>query len=145
MNDVFIYKKDGAMNIIYLTGLVPIQEYMENYLDKENEYHVFDKTSLPNINYIKAWDFNDDKTAVIVNMPKARDIHRTALRSDRVPRLATLDVAYMRALERGDSTAAQEIAAQKQTLRDIPAHPAIDAAQTPEELMALTLDVLLTQ
>ena len=117
---------------------------MKNYLDKNNEYHIFDKSTLPNIDFINAWDFNYDKTTILVDMPKARDIYRAVLRKQRDAKLAALDVAYMRAQEREDTAAAKQIAAQKETLRNIPTHPAIEAAQTPDELMALTLDVLLT-
>ena len=40
----------------------------------------------------------------------------------------------MQMLEQGDTDAQAAIAAAKQALRNAPADPAIDAAQTPEEL-----------
>ena len=86
-----------------------------------------------------AWQFNG--AAVEIDMAAARDIHRDKLRADRAPQLAALDVAYMKALEQGGDTAA--IAAQKQALRDVTADARIDAAATPDELKALTLDVLI--
>jgi len=85
-----------------------------------------------------AWQFNGD--AVEIDMVAARDIHRDNLRAERKPLLEALDVAYMRALE--DDTGTVDITAEKQALRDVTADPRIDAAATPDELKALTLDVL---
>ena len=86
-----------------------------------------------------AWQFNGN--AVEVDMAAARDIHKDNLRAERAPRLADLDVAYMKALESG--TGAAEIAAQKATLRDITDDARIAAATTPDELKALDLATLL--
>ena len=86
-----------------------------------------------------AWQFNG--AAVDIDMAAARDIHRDNLRREREPKLAALDVDYMKALEQGGDTAA--IAAQKQALRDVTADARIEAATTPDELKALTLDALI--
>ena len=86
-----------------------------------------------------AWQFNG--AAVEIDMSAARDIHRDNLRAERAPRLAALDVDYMKALETSGDTAA--IAADKQALRDVTADARIEAAATPDALKALTLDVLL--
>ncbi len=146
-DEVIVYENEKCLSAIYLSGEVSLNDYIEKYLPKNIFYLVLQKDLLPYKynNFYEAWSFNNTKTAVVVDMPKARTIHRDALRQERNKRLAPLDVAYMRALERADTTAAQEIAAQKQKLRDIPAHPAIETAQTPDELMILTLDALLSQ
>lgn len=86
-----------------------------------------------------AWQFNGD--AVEVDMAAAKAIHKDNLRIERAPRLADLDVAYMKALEAGSGAA--DIAAQKQVLRDITDDARIDAATTPDELKALDLATLL--
>ena len=86
-----------------------------------------------------AWQFNG--AAVEVDMDAAKEIHKDNLRAERAPRLAALDVAYMKALEAG--TGAAEIAAQKETLRNITDDARIAAATTPEELKALDLATLL--
>ncbi len=86
-----------------------------------------------------AWSFNGD--AVEVDMTAAKVIHKDNLRAERAPRLADLDVAYMKALEAGSG--ADAIAAQKATLRDITADSRIDAASTPDALKALDLATLL--
>lgn len=86
-----------------------------------------------------AWQFSGD--AVEVDMDAAKVIHKNNLRIERAPRLADLDVAYMKALEAGSGAA--DIAAQKQVLRDITSDARIDAATTPDELKALDLATLL--
>jgi hypothetical protein len=86
-----------------------------------------------------AWQFNG--SAVEVDMTSARNIHKDNLRTERAPRLADLDVQYMKALEAGSGAA--DIAAQKQTLRDITNDARIAAATTPDELKALDLATLL--
>lgn len=77
-----------------------------------------------------AW--STDGTSISVNMVKAKDIWRDKIRQAREEVLEKLDKDYMRALETGADTS--QIVADKQALRDAPAHPAIDAATTTEEL-----------
>ena len=71
-----------------------------------------------------------------VNMQKARDIHRDKVREARKPLLEAKDVAFMRAVEAGDTDAQTTLAAEKQALRDATAAAAINAATTPDALKA---------
>lgn len=71
---------------------------------------------------------------ITVDMTKAKDIWRDKIREDRKPKLADLDVQYMRAVENDDATEKAAIATKKQSLRDATADPRIDAATTPDEL-----------
>ena len=80
---------------------------------------------------------------IAVDMPKAREIHRVKLRDLRKPKMEALDAAYLRADETGDIAEKQRIAAQKQALRNVTADPAIEAAQTPEQLKAVMPAILL--
>ena len=86
-----------------------------------------------------AWQFNGD--AVDVDMTAALAIHKDNLRAERAPRLDALDVEYMKALEAG--TGAADIAAEKETLRNITDDARLAAATTPDELKALDLATLL--
>ena len=86
-----------------------------------------------------AWTFNGN--VVEIDMTAAREIHKDSLRAERAPRLAELDVAYMKALEAG--TGAADIAAQKQALRDITDDARIAAAADADALKALDLATLL--
>lgn len=87
--------------------------------------------------YRAAW--LDDGKAIGHDMAKARAIHRDVLRAARAPRLAELDVEVMKALESKDDASLSEAVLEKQALRDAPADPRIEAAQTIEELRAVAL------
>lgn len=67
-------------------------------------------------------------------MSKARDIHRDHIRFVRKSKLEELDVQFQRELEKGSNGNVEPIVELKQQLRDFPAHPDIESAETPEEL-----------
>lgn len=73
---------------------------------------------------------------IVINREKAEASTRDRLRAERDPRLAELDVQFMRAIEQGKDTAT--IAADKQALRDVTDKP-LDGL-TIEQLASLTLD-----
>lgn len=77
-----------------------------------------------------------------VDMPKAREIHKDNMRKARFQLLEDLDTAYMLADEQGDAKKKKDIAAQKQALRDVTAHPDIEKAKTPEQLKAIWPEIL---
>lgn len=87
-----------------------------------------------------AWQLDGD--AITVDMAKAREIHRDRLRQARKPILESLDAEWFRATEVDDVDGKGLIAERKQALRDATHDPRIDAAATPEQLSALTLEVL---
>jgi hypothetical protein len=82
-----------------------------------------------------AWKL--DSGAIEVDMTKAREMHKQKLREMRKPKLEALDSDYMRADEGGKTAEKKAVAAKKQALRDVTSDPAIEAAQTPEELKAV--------
>ncbi len=67
-----------------------------------------------------------------VDMAKAREIHKTNIRTARTPKLAELDVEFQKALETGASTT--DIVAKKQALRDAPADAGIASASDTDAL-----------
>ena len=67
-----------------------------------------------------------------IDMAKAREIHKTNIRTARAPKLAELDIEFQKALETSADTSA--IIAKKQALRDAPADSAIKSASTTDEL-----------
>ena len=81
------------------------------------------------------WEVNTDTSVISVNMDKAKDIWRDKIRLARIEPLASLDTAYMKALETSSNTT--QIIADKQALRDAPSLSSIDEATTPEELVAI--------
>ena len=68
------------------------------------------------------------------DIAKAKEIHKTNIRTAREPKLAALDIEFQKALETGSDTAA--IVSKKQALRDAPADSAIETAKTDAELKA---------
>lgn len=72
---------------------------------------------------------------ITINLNKAKAITKDRLREERVPLLQAQDVAFQRAMESGEDTAA--IVAEKQRLRDIT--KLADQAQTLDELKAITV------
>ena len=57
--------------------------------------------------------------SIRINIDKAKAIKLDQLRAERAPKLAALDLAFMRAVERGDILEQASIASQKQALRDV--------------------------
>jgi hypothetical protein len=64
--------------------------------------------------------------SIRINIDKAKAIKLDQLRAERAPKLAALDFAFMRAVERGDLLAQASIAAEKQALRDVTKQPLPD-------------------
>ena len=67
-------------------------------------------------------------------MAKAKEIHKTNIRTARTPKLAKLDIEFQKAQETSADTSA--IVAKKNALRDAPADSAIDAATDEASLKA---------
>lgn len=76
---------------------------------------------------------------IIINRAKAEEVTLDRLRAERNPRLAYLDLQFMRAIEQGQDTSA--IAAEKQALRDVTLCDL--SGLSLEQLGALTLDAAL--
>jgi len=57
--------------------------------------------------------------SIRINIDKAKAIKLDQFRAERAPKLAALDVAFVRALEQGDTTEQSRIVAEKQALRDV--------------------------
>jgi len=114
----------------------------QTYININGETRDVSSLTLPQDRTFRgAWQFGGD--VVEVDMPLARDIHRDNLRAERAPRFEKLDADWFRAAETNDTDAQAAIAAQKQALRDVTSDARIDAAATPDELKALTLDALM--
>ncbi len=69
--------------------------------------------------------------SIRINIDKAKAITLDRLRAERAPKLAALDLAFMRAVEQGDTAKQASIAAEKQALRDVTKTP------LPDDLEAL--------
>ena len=69
-----------------------------------------------------------------IDMAKAREIHKTNIRTARTPKLAELDIEFQKAQETSADTSA--IVAKKQALRDAPADAGIASASDADALKA---------
>ncbi len=72
---------------------------------------------------------------ITISIPKAKDITKDRLRTDRKPLLEAQDILFMQAQESGADTTA--IVAEKQRLRDITKD--VDSCATTDELKSLTI------
>ena len=69
---------------------------------------------------------------IVINMDKAREIHKDKLRQALTPKLAALDIAFPSALEAGENF--KPIAAEKQALRVVTKDEAILLAKDANQL-----------
>ena len=81
------------------------------------EYKIVDSVDIDN-DYFNAYEF-DAELGAKVNIDKAKAIHLDKFRAARAPKLAKLDVEYMKAVESNDEEKRAEIVAAKQALRDV--------------------------
>jgi len=147
MDQAIVFENENGLasvNVMYVSKEVSIESLIETKIDKSKRYRVVNVSELPHAdtNFFDAWKFGED-LSIVIDMEKARDIHRVNLRRLRIPLFQELDVQYMRALEMNDVQEMQRVVIQKQNLRDITKHPAISNAHSTSELKALTLDALL--
>lgn len=79
----------------------------------------------------------DKGAALDWDMPMARELHREKIRHARAGAFLELDAEWMKAVGQSKTLDAAAVEAQKQALRDLPADPRIEAAQTTDELKAV--------
>ena len=144
MRKIIYTRPDGGLCVVH--PVINTLGEPDNFTDADAEQRAWDKLPKDAINpafveaeaipadraFREAWR-RGDAGGVVIDMPVAREIHRTVLRGLRAPKLAALDVEFMRAVERTDNTALSEIIAKKDALRDVTKVPAIEAATTPEQ------------
>jgi|LakMenE18May11ns_1017448.scaffolds.fasta_scaffold9772566_2 hypothetical protein len=76
---------------------------------------------------------------ISINIDIAKNIWKNKLREQRKPLLETLDVQYIRALERGQTETIQKIVKKKEFLRDIIQDPRIENAENTDDLKEVTI------
>jgi len=81
------------------------------------EYKIVESVDIDN-DYFNAYEF-DAETGVKVNIDKAKAIQLDKFRAARAPKLAKLDIDFMKAVEANDEEKKAEIVAAKQALRDV--------------------------
>ena len=99
-----------------------------------NEIAVSDATMPTDRHFRNAWSLSG--TVISEDLAKAKEIFKDKIREARKPLLEAEDVAYMKALEAGDSSAQTAAINTKTSLRDAPAAAAITNADTIAKLKA---------
>ena len=95
--------------------------------------NIVDKAVIPTDRSFRwAWKFNG--SAIETDMTKAKEIHKSNIRSARTSKLAELDIEFQRALETSADTST--IIAKKQALRDAPSASGISTAASEADLKA---------
>lgn len=85
------------------------------------EYKIVDSVDIDN-EFFNAYEF-DIQTGSKVNIEKAKAIQLDKFRAARAPKLAKLDIDFMKAVEANDEAKKAEIVAAKQALRDVTLTP----------------------
>ena len=88
------------------------------------EYKIVESVDIDN-DYFNAYEF-DAELGAKVNIDKAKAIHLDKFRAARAPKLAKLDIDFMKAVEANDEEKKAEIIAAKQALRDVTLTPLPD-------------------
>lgn len=133
-----IEKKDGSVAIMITTSDdINVLDEMDKF-DKEhkeliNSVSFINEDDIPEDMYFReAWMYRDEK--IIIDLDKAREVHRNVLRVLRNPKLQALDIEFMKAVEQFDEEEQALIRVKKEELRNMTQDPGILNAQTPEEL-----------
>jgi hypothetical protein len=88
------------------------------------EYKIVESVNIDN-DYFNAYEF-DAELGAKVNIEKAKAIHLDKFRAARAPKLAKLDIDFMKAVEANDEEKKAEIVSAKQELRDVTLTPLPD-------------------
>ena len=136
MNQVIMFQNPDTAGICVLHPVLESGLTVEQIAAKDVPFGVpfkiFDASALPSDKYFRnAWRLVDG--AVAIDIESAKEIQRNHWRAARAPKLAALDVDYMRALEAGNTELQVSISAAKQALRDVTLTPLPD---DPNEIKA---------
>ena len=130
MSRIIYTKSDGTVSIITPAG--DVNDAIKD-VPSGLSYEIVEDSAIPtDRSFRNAWKQNS-KT-IETDMTKAKEIHKTNIRTARVPKLAELDIEFQRALETSADTST--IVAKKQTLRDAPAASGISTAASEADLKA---------
>ena len=130
MSRIIYTKSDGTVSIITPAG--DVNDAIKD-VPSGLSYEIVEDSAIPtDRSFRNAWKQNS-KT-IETDMTKAKEIHKTNIRTAREPKLAELDIQFQRALETSADTST--IVAKKQTLRDAPSASGISTAASEADLKA---------
>ena len=105
---------NGQVAVVIPTG--DVNDAIKD-VPKDTPYKIIDSVEIDN-DYFNSYEF-DLELGSKLNAEKAKELHKDKWRSARKPKLEALDIAFMKAVESGDTAKQSEIAAEKQALRDV--------------------------
>ena len=130
MSRIIYTKSDGTVSIITPAG--DVNDAIKD-VPSGLSYEIVEDSAIPtDRSFRNAWKQNS-KT-IETDMTKAKEIHKTNIRTARETKLAELDIEFQRALETSADTST--IVAKKQTLRDAPSASGISTAASEADLKA---------
>lgn len=117
MNNVIIFQ-DGAELCVIHPAEGTTMEHLVEVVPAGADYIALDVADLPEDRYFRdAWKLVGG--ALTIDIEIAKEVQRDHWRRLRRPKLLALDIAFIQALEAGDTVAQADIAAQKTALRDV--------------------------
>ncbi len=148
MKKIMLQNSDDTVAIIIPAPKEHLENLFGQLTDEEYESHVYERNAealhnavsyrpiedseIPSDRYFReAWHY--DGETVAINMERAREVQMNNIRFVRNKKLAELDIETLKG---------NDVQAEKQVLRDIPANFNLTQANTPEELKALWPDEL---
>lgn len=136
MSECFVYVEGGRCCVMYPAPDVDLPAFVNR---TGLEGVILPTHMLPNTQLQGAWVLLDGRP--VVDREAAYGVMVERLRPERAARLAELDVAFVRAIERGEPTT--EIVAAKQFLRDMPELDFSDL--TIQEIATITLQEVINR
>jgi hypothetical protein len=125
-----IYPQDGNK----LAVIIPTGDVNDAIKDvpAETPYAIVDSLEGVDNDYFNGFVYADG--AAVADIAACKSIHLDRFRAARAPKLAALDVQYMKAIEVEDSVKASAIAVAKQELRDVTKIPLPDTLEEIKEV-----------
>jgi hypothetical protein len=125
-----IYPQDGSkLAVIIPTG--DVQDAIKD-VPEGAPYAIVDSLENVDNDYFNGFVYADG--AAVADIAACKSIHLDRFRAARAPKLAALDVQYMKAIEVEDSVKASAIAVAKQELRDVTKIPLPDTLEEIKEV-----------
>jgi len=139
-----VIKKTDGVDIMTVIGASDSSELLRRWRDfnvgKYISHREMPDDAIPEDRTFRdAWADATPELTIDIDMGKAREIHLDRIRIKRNAKLSYLDIEAMKAQDIGDAEALEQIRAQKQELRDLPATlaPTLGAANSVDALKAI--------
>ena len=117
MKEIIIYPTSSGVAVIFPSGEIPLQNVITKDVPSD-QYKIISIDDLPDAYFRSAWLY-DNNYGITIDIDFAKEIQRNKWREARTNKFPELDLAFMRAIETGDTNKQSEIVSKKQALRDV--------------------------